>query len=437
MNTYTTIPLAGNSFVTQSSKKGKERVSRSGWKNWTRKDTVFSVYVKLTATGNLIAALKFPSSECKGDLTCDINGIAYTAALFPSADENIVSFGEWCIEESGYIKVNISSASNAPFGKTFPHADSLLISGSAADGARGYVKPDDETNFYWTRRGPSVHCSYDISGADDDVEWFYNEVTVNPGEDPAGTYAMAIGFNGGYFGIQVNSESERRILFSIWSPYVTDDPQSIPEDKKTILAAKKDEVRAGQFGGEGSGGQSYLTYNWVSGQTYKFLMRIRPVAIDESYSNDTSNKTEFTAYFFFPDAAFPGQGKWELFASFIRPETHSFVERPHSFLENFSDINGFLRRKAHYTNQWAVTKNGNWFPVDTMTITADATAAAGNREDYTGGTENGGFYLTNGGFFNEFTPPKSKFTCAAHQKPEIDLTALVQSAEHENKYSKQ
>ena len=411
--TYITIPLAGNSFVTSLSKKGKERVSRSGWKNWTSKDTVFSVYVKLPNAGDLAVRLNFPPTEFECELICSINGEPHTAQL--QKDDNFADFGEWNVRESGYIKIDISSASDSDFGRDFPCADALLISGSAADGARGFVKSNDETNFYWTRRGPSVHCSYDISNANDDVEWFYNEVTVESGDDPIGTYAMAIGFNGGYFGIQVNSETERRILFSIWSPYVTDDPESIPEDKKTILTAKKAEVHAGQFGGEGSGGQSYLTYNWISGVTYKFLMRIRPVA------SDKTEKTEFTAYFFFPES-----GKWELFASFVRPDTHTYVAHPHSFLENFSDTNGFLRRKASYTNQWAVTKSGAWLSVDTMSITADATAAAGNREGYAGGEENGGFYLCNGGFFNEFTPPKSRFThAAANTKPEIDLDELT------------
>lgn len=33
------------------------------------------------------------------------------------------------------------------------------------------------------------------------MEWFYNEVTVPKGYDAIGTYAMAIGFGEGYFGI--------------------------------------------------------------------------------------------------------------------------------------------------------------------------------------------------------------------------------------------
>lgn len=32
----------------------------------------------------------------------------------------------------------------------------------------------------------------------------------------------------------------------------------------------------GEFGNEGSGGQSYLKYNWKAGNTYKFLLQKKP-----------------------------------------------------------------------------------------------------------------------------------------------------------------
>lgn len=411
---FVNIPLAGNSFVTVKG-TGKDSVSRTGWTPWCNPETVFSIYIKLKKTGELGVILNFKPAEIPCILKCRIEGNENTSSV--SAGDISADFGKFNVSEAGYLKIDICGIS----GGKFPKAESVSVSGTALDEVCGYVKPDDKSNFYWTRRGPSVHCAYDISNISEDVEWFYNEVTVNPGEDPIGTYAMGIGFSGGYFGIQVNSKTERRILFSIWSPYVTDDPSSIPEEKRVVLRTKKPEVYTGEFGGEGSGGQSYLKYNWISGMKYKFLMRIRPVA---------SDRTEFTAYFFFPES-----GKWELFASFIRPETHLYIEHPHSFLENFDDTRGFLFRKASYTNQWAVTSSadgtasGKWIPVSSMTVTADATARAGNREDYAGGAdaEKCGFFLCNGGFFNEFTPIKSVFSIEKHgEKPDINLSELAE-----------
>ncbi len=71
--------------------------------------------------------------------------------------------------------------------------------------------------FYWGRRGPSVHLTYTVP-QDVDLEYAYSEIVVEEGDDPVGSYFMANGFREGYFGIQVNSSQERRVLFSVWSP---------------------------------------------------------------------------------------------------------------------------------------------------------------------------------------------------------------------------
>ena len=73
-------------------------------------------------------------------------------------------------------------------------------------------------------------------------------MAVLKGSDLLGSYFMANGFAEGYFGIQVNSETERIILFSLWSPFKTDDPTSIPEDQKIKLLKKGDDVISNDFG---------------------------------------------------------------------------------------------------------------------------------------------------------------------------------------------
>lgn len=57
-----------------------------------------------------------------------------------------------------------------------------------------------------------------------EIDYFYSELRVPKGLDTEGSYFMANGFNVGYFGMQVNSPTERRFLFSVWSPYSTDNP---------------------------------------------------------------------------------------------------------------------------------------------------------------------------------------------------------------------
>lgn len=391
-----TVPLGGNSFATS----GDVAVTKNGWSDWNRTNAVLSTYFKCRA-GILTAALniKAPKAQCVifvrvSNVSASTGG-AKTIKI--SAGQKTVPLGSYSVED-GYVDLSIRGISRQ--GDSFPDAYSLSLNGTAAEGLSGYVKDGDEANYYWTRRAPSVHCQYTLPS--DDYEWFYNEVTAPVGLSPVGTYAMAIGFDGGYFGIQVNSKNERRILFSVWSPFNTDNPAEIPSDMRVRLRAHRPDVTINNFGGEGSGGQSYLKYMWKSGVKYRFAMRVRPV--EGGYS-------EYSAYFYFPES-----NKWELIACFLRPKTQSYIKAPHSFLENFSDTNGYLQRQAVFTNQWAVTVGGVFVPVSRARVTFDATARAGNRFDCFAGTKNGGFYLTNGGFFDESASYGETLTVPEPQK---------------------
>lgn len=268
-----------------------------------------------------------------------------------------------------------------------------------------YVKDNENNRFYWGRRGPSVHLTYTLPD-DQNFKWFYNEIEVPVGEDPIGSYFMANGFGEGYFGIQVNSEQERRILFSVWSPYKTDNPNEIPEEEKIKLLKKGDQVYTGEFGNEGSGGQSYLKYPWKAGVTYSFLNSVEP---------DGNGNTVYTAYFLDPE-----KGEWQLIASFSRPKTNTWYKRPHSFLENFIPESGNITRRGIYKNQWAADKEGNWIELTEAKFTGDDIARRGYRKDFAGGSFEDQFYLMNGGFFDESTEINSIFI-----RPELGNTPNI------------
>jgi hypothetical protein len=313
--------------------------------------------------------------------------------------------GTFVIENAGYQKLIISGTEKSQEGVV--EISNLLIGGEAADNQTRFVKDE----FYWGRRGPSVHLGYQIPANAGDAEWFYNEITVPEGNDVQGSYFMANGFGEGYFGIQVNSPTERRILFSVWSPFKTDKPSEIPEDQKIKLLKKGDDVISGAFGNEGSGGQSYRKYYWKPGVTYRFLLKGSP---------SENNSTDYTAYFFAPEI-----NHWELIASFRRPKTTTSLKRLHSFLENFNPEKGDKTRKGIYTNQWIRTNRGEWIALREARFTADATARKEARLDYSGGVENSGFFLQNCGFFNDKTVIDSRFTRPESGKaPDIDLQIL-------------
>src|SRR5690606_16539423 len=287
-----------------------------------------------------------------------------------------------------YVAVEFKGLSKE--GEVFADIEDFKIVGSAINEGTRFVKNNEGNFFYWGRRGPSVHLGYQVP-KELDVKYYYNEITVPEGEDIIGSYYMANGFTGGYFGIQVNSETERRVLFSVWSPFVTDNPNEIPEEEQIKMLKKGKDVYTGEFGNEGSGGQSYLRYNWKAGTTYKFLLKGEPIG---------NNHTVYTAWFFAPE-----EGEWQLIASFNRPKTNSWLTGFHSFLENFSPNQGIYERKVLFGNQWVITKEGQWIEVNRARFTADNTARSGFRIDYAGGkTQNGEFYLRNCGFFSDYTP---------------------------------
>ncbi len=222
---------------------------------------------------------------------------------------------------------------------------------------------------------------------------------------------MANGFVQGYFGMQVNSPDERRILFSVWSPFKTDNPEDIPDDQKIRLLKKGDGVYTGEFGNEGSGGQSYLRYMWKAGVTYKFLLRGKPSG---------NGETDFTAWFFAPEV-----GRWKLIASWRRPKTDSYLTHLYSFLENFYTETGNLTRKGLFSNQWIFTKKNQWIELTKVKFTADATAGKEARMDYLGGLNGNSFFLKNCGFFNETTKINSVFErTEQRQLPDINFEDL-------------
>lgn len=400
-----TVPLAGNSWVSQQ--KGDEKVGNNGWANWTSSDAIFSTYVFLRNPGSITIAstIQLPSGSSR--IRCTIGGKSTETTI--QEGEKRYELGTFSVADTGYLRIDIQGISRT--GAEFARMQTLLISGSAVNNQTAYVKNNEGNYFYWGRRGPSVHLGYDLSGLAEDAEYFYNEIIVPKGNDVIGSYFMANGFAEGYFGMQVNSEKERRILFSVWSPFVTDDPKQIPPDQKILMLKKGKEVYTGEFGNEGAGGQSYLKYYWNAGDTCRFLLRAKP---------SENNYTDYTAWFF--DGT---QNRWRLIASFSRPATKTYLKRLHSFLENFIPNTGNQSRKAYYQNQWVRTVSGEWKPLEKARFTGDATAQKEYRLDYKGGVENGAFFLENCGFFSDRQPLRTNLIGKQSvRRPVIDLGLL-------------
>jgi len=227
----------------------------------------------------------------------------------------------------------------------------------------------------------SVHLRYPLADSIRAIG-FYNELTVPNGHDHLHSFYMANGFSRGYFGIQVNSEKERRVIFSVSDAGdETIDRNKVAEEDKVKLLAKGDGVVTNDFSNKGTGGHSHWVYDWKAGQTYQFLLTALP--------DSATQTTIYTGYFFVPELK-----RWKLIAAFRAPKDGKRLNSLHSFNENFVGSIDHLQRRALYGNQWVQQQNGRWVALTDAVFATDET---GDRSDIGAGVANEQFYLWYGG----------------------------------------
>ncbi len=396
----TIVPLGGNAYITQASRSADEVIDDTGLHNWTSAQAVISTYVYLVQSGDLQVSLAGAlNGASRSTVRVSIGGQSKTVDLYANAGAPF-AVGSFHIERPGYAKVDLQGISTD--GGTFGDITGLQIEGAAAAGA---VFANDPENFYWSRRGPSVHLTYDVP---DGTEYFYSEITVPAGQDPVGTYYMANGFDVGYFGFQVNSPKERTVLFSVW------DSPTAP----TTLVRKGSKVITNGFGGEGTGGQSRLMFAWEPGKTYRFLTRAQP---------DGNGNMLYSAWFGLP-AGNNGKSKkndWKFLATWKYHGTSAYPASWYSFLEGFIPETGYIGRRAAYGNQWAISTSGAWTEMTRARFTVDSTGRNRQRLDYAGGVAGNTFFMRNDGFFSETVAPGQTFTrSSAASRPDVDFNQL-------------
>ncbi len=201
----------------------------------------------------------------------------------------------------------------------------------------------------------SVHLGYQAEkGAA-----FYNEVNVESSAD--GTYFMACGWSKGYFGIQELANGKKLVIFSVWDPSASDDPTTVPDDKRVKMLHKDEAVRVKRFGNEGTGGQSFFDYDWKVGETYRFLVTAKP---------DGDTRTAYSGYFYVPETK-----AWKHLVTFSTlTEKEEQLRGYYSFIEDFrrNKISTTKPRRAEFSNGWTKSTTGDWKPLTKARFTADA-----------------------------------------------------------------
>jgi hypothetical protein len=336
-------------------------------------------------------------TETKLRLT--VAGASHDVAVKSASDGLVnVDFGAFDIAAVGYQRFALESLNGR--GEDVGEIESLVLDGPAAKGAHFNLKP--------RRNTASVHLAYPTSGLTN-IDAFYCEVTAT--ETPLWTYFEACGWHRGYFGMQVNSPTERRIIFSVWDS--GNEPVSrskVASEDRVTLVAKGDGVYAGDFGNEGTGGHSHLVYDWKTGSKQRFL-------VTGKVANVTH--TIYSGYWFQPE-----QKRWMLISSWKAPKDGQYLHGLYSFCEDFGGDNGELHRKALYGNQWIHTADGHWHEQTTATFSHDPTGKA-DRLDRFMGVEDGQFFLSTGGFISGFTKFGEPFSRPPTGHPPTDFDIFL------------
>ena len=359
--------------------------SRSGVTGWKDPSVKVHWFGEFPNPGALDVSLALrPPDGAKSKFRLAVSGQAKEFVARGAGTNTVrVELGRFNLPQGGYHRFTLESLN--PAGTASGDIDALILGGPAAAGAHFNLKP--------RRNAASVHLRYPVPRGTN-VAAFYCEMTGI--DDPVHTYYMACGWHRGYFGMQVNSEKERRIIFSVWdSGNEAVDRKKVDDENRVTLMAKGEGVNAGDFGNEGTGGHSHLKYPWRAGEKQRFLVTARP-------TNGTF--TVFSGYYFHPD-----QQRWMLISSWRAPKDGGWLRGLYSFSENFVGNNGHLRRKALYGNQWIRTDAAQWIELTAAGFSFDSTGKA-DRLDRFMGIEDGQFFLSHGGFVPGRTAGGEKYT---------------------------
>jgi len=227
--------------------------------------------------------------------------------------------------------------------------------------AQGLCEPLVAEHFWWSP--PPV--------AEKDIEWFYNEITVE--KSAPYTYFMANGFQGGYFGIQehpgdtTHPGGKKFALFSVWDAA-----------SKVEIIEWGDGVKVGRFGNEGTGANSNLEFPWKIGEPVQFLVHAK---VEEPTKPGGPRTTLYSGYIRFPEL-----GIWRLMSKLrVQPCGVNIKSNGHllglnSFIEVFQHLpkkntpecdTYSVTRRAKYGTPWYRRKGSSKFePFGNVTLSS-------------------------------------------------------------------
>lgn len=239
----TAANLSANAYVTHRGKTDSIKITGDGLHDWTSDESIVSVYFYANNAFGFDLLLKCKVSSGKSEVRISLDGkpVPNGTVTIAGNEYRTIKVCSIQVPNKGYHRIDLKGVTRS--GPNFGDVVQVLFGEKSTDGSVKVMASNGN------RRVPQIQLWYGLPKTT--LEFFYNEVTVISGFDPIQTYFCAIGFQNGYYGIQVNSDSERRFIFSIWAPEKTNDPNKVPDESKVKLVRKGNSVNIGSFGNEG------------------------------------------------------------------------------------------------------------------------------------------------------------------------------------------
>ena len=261
------------------------------------------------------------------------------------------------------------------------------------------------------RAARSVHLKWTVSEADA----FYLEMTVE--ESTPGSYFMACGWSGGYFGLQELREGRKVAIFSVWDPTKGDDPKAVRPEDRVELLHEGEGVRIRRFGGEGTGGQCMTDFDWKVGETHRFLVRAEA-------HGPGGEKTAYSGWLFHPATR-----TWRHLVTFRTRNGGRLLRGLYSFVEDFRRDTRSVEevRRARFAGGRVRSAEAGqpWRPLSAARFTASG-ADWEARDNIDAGGDGRGFWLATGGAIVRRTELGSALPAGpAESSPPADLPPEV------------
>ncbi len=295
----------------------------------------------------------------------------------------------------------------------------------------------------WRLMSPSVHL-LNYSSTDPEApegeayDWAYEEVMIPRGESPVKcTYVMSLGVLAGYMGIQVlDTDDERTVLFSQWDDGDTDIDPNLPDHLRSTAVDTGEGIKAGRFGAEGTGVQSYKKGGafWEYDKYVQFITHCRN-DISEYQTVENGRKVTKQMRNMIVSAWWNAQdGKgWQYISTLRVANRNSFIKSWYSFVEDFVDFNGQELRTGYFRNAYARSRgeNAKWYHQNKVRFGHnDGEDHIGARKDYWQDIDPNdptAWKMTTGGFANQAHEGNSELVLRTDHTPvdTINLDALL------------